>query len=902
MKKTLKTTGAFGLAAATIVTGLAFGPAATAATPPAADGTNAITVPQAPGAASPTNVYVGTVSTWIAMKFRGTDVHGIGYLTAPVGTTIEDAEIRDSSTGARDEARTSRIRIASDKKSLQAWGTSASGDNLHWGTEGYYLAFRLRVASTVVPGTKLTGGQLTVRRAPEFGGGFVAQGALNITALAAPFSAHVESVDSSTRSAVISGHAVPGSTILVNYLPSGYADDTGYWSAKVTGLEPGSNLFRVEARKDGTTTEPIYVDAKLDVASLMASVSFPADHTQNAVVSGTAEPGATIVVRDAAGTEIARTEASASGDSTWTAEIPAPNAGGDHPVTIQQEIDGTAAGEISLAVAYGPAVSITSPVDGAAHDTGPVTMTGTGEAGATVTVREQGTETILGATTVPTNGAWTLKTTNVNNRKRVLEVTQSGKGNNTTRSTVTLNPDNEKLPVIVAPTVVSPAAGSTVTTSRPTFSGTGQEGATVTIGYNAKKVIGTGVVKDGTWTITPTRGLGMGVSTLVVTQTAGDDVQTVTHTITRVAVEQPLSVTSHVNGQTYAPGLTTFRGTAPVGSTIRATNQWGTVMGATTATDGTWSFNRNLGPTTTGYDLTFVATPPTGAPQTVSLKLVYAGTLAFQVSSPKNNSTYAVGTTTFTGTAAPGTTITATNQWGTPMGRAETGLGTTWSFDRYLGPTGAGYDITFVATKGTQTQRTTVHLKPAVVNVPVAVTSHSDGATYRPGKNILTGTGTPGATIKAVNAKNNWNVPMGQTKVTADGTWALPARNWGPSNDYAIKVTQTNPDKTTSTTTVTVMAPVFAPLVLTSPAIGDTYDNGVAATFTGTATPYARVTVSSAKSTTVYRTVEADAQGNWSFTRTWGPNHHYSLNITQKALDGQTGTPITGFSWNSSGN
>jgi hypothetical protein len=76
----------------------------------------------------------------------------------------------------------------------------------------------------------------------------------------------------------------------------------------------------------------------------------------------------------------------------------------------------------------------------------------------------------------------------------------------------------------------------------------------------------------------------------------------------------------------------------------------------------------------------------------------------------------------------------------------------------------------------------------------------------------------------------------------------------------------------------------------------------VAATFTGTATPFATVTVSSATSSTVYREVQADAQGNWSFSRAWGPSHNYTLNITQKALDGQTGDPISGFAWHPSGN
>ncbi|NRD27880.1 Ig-like domain-containing protein [Frigoribacterium sp. VKM Ac-2836] len=834
----------------------------------------------------------GDVSDWIDVKLTYPTLLGYGSFTAPEGTTIEAIEARWNKNDVLEDS----VRIANNGRTAtiksREWLAPTS---LFWGSNGLYLKVKLRVSPTAPPQSELSGGDLTI-----VGVLGITQDRTDVPVFTAGMSATPTTIDIPGRSSQLTGQGDPGSLIVLNGKTETLVGDDGVWTATVGGLTLGSNPVTVEQFANGLKTDSAVINVDLRVAPLGGTVSMPAEIDAEVIASGTAQAGSQVVLTNTSGHEVARTTTAT--DGTWSTPVTAPGVGGKYTLTAHQEVDGEPNGNLSLTVAYGPAVSITSPVDGAAHDGGLVTMSGTGEAGATVTVREQGTEAILGATTASAGGTWTLKTTTLDDYKHVLEVTQSGKGNNTTRSTVTLNPDNEKLPVIVAPTVVSPAAGSTVTTSRPTFSGTGQEGAVVTIGYNAKSIIGTGVVEDGKWTIAPTRGLGMGVSTLVVTQTAGDDVQTVTHTITRVAAEQPLRVTSHASEQTYIPGKTTFRGTAPVGSTIRATNQWGTVMGATTATDGTWSFVRNLGPTTTGYDITFVATPPTGAPQTVSLKLIYAGTLAFQVSSPKNNSTYAVGTTTFTGTAAPGTTITATNQWGTPMGRAETGLGTTWSFDRYLGPTGAGYDITFVATKGTQTQRTTLHLNSALTNVPVAVTSHADGATYRPGKNILTGTGTPGATVKAVNAKNNWNVPMGQTKVDADGTWALPERNWGPSNDYAIKVTQTNPDKTTSTTTVNVTAPVFAPLVLTSPAVGDTYDNDVAATFTGTATPFATVAVSSATSDTTFRTVEADAQGNWSFTRTWGPDHDYLLTITQKALDGQTGTPITGFAWNSSGN
>ena len=877
MKKTLKTAAAFGLTAATIITGLSVSPAAMATTP--SDWTQSFTPTLSDGSLGEVHVSVDNPDA--------STPKGLNYsFTAPSGTTI--------SSGPRYRANDSDwARLGGC--SLNTSRTTVSCVDSSWAMPA---RTHFDVAVTLEAVTPLAQRGLVADGVFEItGGSAMPRTKVPLAYVAhALFAATVDSVDLHARTAVLGGHGKPGATVIVNGVQEVDVEADGTWSSSVSGLTLGVNTVPLEQWENGEKTDETSVEVDLAVAAVTASTSFPADYTQEGVTSGTAHPGATVVIEDADGTEIDR--APAGIDGTWSMEIPAPNAGGDYTVSIHQEIDGEANGQITETITYGAAVTVTRPVPDAAHDGGPVTMRGTGEPGARVDVREEGSIAVIGSETVLQNGTWNLTTTNVDDRKHTLVTTQTGKGNNVTTSTIVLNPDAND---VDAPTVETPEAGSTVTTSRPTFTGHGHDGATITIGYGPNSIIGTGTVVDGEWTIAPTRGLGMGVSNLVVTQTAGADVQTLTHTLTRVAVEQPLRVTSHVDGQTYAEGTTTFRGTAPVGSAIRATNQWGTVMGTATATDGTWSFNRNLGPTTAGYDLTFVATPPVGDPQTVSLKLHYQGALAFEVTSPVNDSTYTVGTTTFTGTAAPNTAVTATNQWGTPMGSANTRLGTTWAFDRYLGPTSAGYDITFVATKGADVQRSTLHLNTAVVNVPVAVTSIADGATYRPGLNVLAGTGTPGATVEAVNATNGWNVPMGRATVKADGTWALPERNWGPSNDYAIQVTQTNPDKTTSTTTVTVKAPVFEPLVLTSPAVGDTYDTGVAALFEGTATPFAAITVRSAQSSAKYRTVHADADGNWSFTRVWGPTHDYVLNIEQRAKNGQADA-ITGFAWNHSGN
>ncbi|WP_148061169.1 Ig-like domain-containing protein [Frondihabitans sp. PhB188] len=696
------------------------------------------------------------------------------------------------------------------------------------------------------------------------------------------------------RTAKLTGAAKPDSTVVIDDNQEVDVDSDGNWSAVLEDLNYGKNSTHLENWGDGKKISELDFMFDLDVAAVTGTASATTTVTDDVTIAGTGEKNVDITITDEDGKTVATTKTD-SETGRYEHTVAAPNASGAHTFTVTQSINGTDAGSTSVEFIYGAATTITSPVDNYVHPGGTLTFSGRGEPQAQVRIQEEGKTGILQGGHVLSSGAWSLRVAELSNAKHTLVVTQTGKGNNITTATLVLNPDGTVDPgdgegEITAPTVESPGNNSNVTTSRPVFTGHGHPGATVKIGYGPNSTIGTATVDaDGEWTANLTSGLALGRSTLIVTQTSGKDTQTLTHIVNRVAAEAPFRVTSHTNNENYAEGMTTFRGTAAVGATIRAVNQWGTVMGTDTA-DGTgnWAFNRNLGPTTTGYDITFTATKD-GRTETTQLHLNYQGVIAFQVTSPANNSTYEVGNATFRGKASPNTVVTAVNQWNTRMGTATANLDGDWAFSRNLGPTTAGYDIRFTATKGDDVQRSTLHISQAVTNVPVEVTSIADGATYTPGLNILRGTGTPNATITAVNAKNGWNVAMGTTKVTADGTWALPERNWGPSNDYEIKVTQTNPDKTTSTTMVNIFAPVFKDLEVTGVTTGAENGPGaIFATFTGTATPGGSVTIKSASTGSPYQTVEVNPQGQWTATRTWNATHTYNLIFDQVAKDGKT--------------
>lgn len=364
---------------------------------------------------------------------------------------------------------------------------------------------------------------------------------------------------------------------------------------------------------DGVRTT---VDLKTEsaVAPVAGTVVFPANRDYEAIVHGTATPFATIIVRDAAGTEVSRRLATYTG--TWAAPVPAPNAAGDHVVTVSQEVDGEPQGETSITISYGAAVQVTSPGDGATHTGGPVTLTGTGEPGGRITVRDGDTGRTLGLSLVREDGSWTNTTTTLDDRTRVLEVRQLAKGNNTITSTLTLNPDaGEITPIEV--TNPKDVADGFAPNAPFTFEGTGHAGRTVTVINKYGTLLGTTTVgADGTWAWTRA---DMGTSTwyLGFAQDRGLDTQSV-DTVTGFAPNQALApepgptldmvVTAPADPAAgYTPNSPfTFEGTGTAGTTLTIENAYGTPLASTTVdADGTWSWTRaNMGTST--WKLVFV--------------------------------------------------------------------------------------------------------------------------------------------------------------------------------------------------------------------------------------------------------------------------------------------------------
>lgn len=410
------------------------------------------------------------------------------------------------------------------------------------------------------------------------------------------FVAQTDSIDPASRTARISGTGYPGATVEINSTQNVPVDRDGAWNAVVTDLPFGDSSILVEEflTQDGipTKTAEQALAVTITIGAVTAAGAFDADPARRATISGTAHPGATVEVRDAEDGVIATTAASLT-TGRYSVEVTAPDAGGVYATSVNQIIAGERNGSVRIDLDYGAAVSITTPAQDAIHEGGPVSMSGRGDPGARITVRQQGTSDIIGSTTVLVSGSWNLKTTALDDREAVLEVTQQSRGDNTTRALVTINPGASTTDPLV---VEAPADGSTVVApdNLVDFSGTAEPGARVVVkAGNGRVVIDTTADASGRWAA---RGLlGHQWYQLTTEYTAPDQAMVGGSLAVTVkaaeGVSRPFAVTTPADDTTVvAPdNLVTFAGTGTTDATVVIKASNGRTVVETTVDDfGTW--------------------------------------------------------------------------------------------------------------------------------------------------------------------------------------------------------------------------------------------------------------------------------------------------------------------------
>ena len=181
-----------------------------------------------------------------------------------------------------------------------------------------------------------------------------------------------------------------------------------------------------------------------------------------------------------------------------------------------------------------PSAPAITAIGGADHEvstqTGDQAVVGTAETGSIVTLTFN--RTTLGSVAVP-GGSWSYRLTTANlatigegSGKTVIATAKDTAGNTSTPTTSSPNGVDTTAPG--APTTLTLASGSDSGTkgdditnvALPTFTGTGENRATVTL-FDGATAIGTGPVTNGTWSITATVALSEGANSITAAEMDG---------------------------------------------------------------------------------------------------------------------------------------------------------------------------------------------------------------------------------------------------------------------------------------------------------------------------------------------------------------------------------------------
>ena len=688
-----------------------------------------------------TPVATPIVETVTGSTTKGYEVKG----TAEVGTTIE----------VRDAAGT-------------VLGTATTG------TDGKYTV-------TLAPG-KATANQ-TLSVVAKNASGTESQPATATT----PADVTAPTVDNITGNSgsgyEITGTADPNTTIEVRdpagaVIGTGTSDANGDFTVTLpTGTtNPGDTLTVIGKDNAGNESQPTEVLVPSDATVTAPTVT---GVTGNSVagyqVTGTADPNATIEIRDADGNVIAT--GTADGTGSFAVNLPAGTANANETLTALAK---DPAGNTSTPTTFQtPADEVVAPpsVDKVTGNTTQgYQVTGTAEVGTTIEVRATD-GTVLGTATTGPTGQYTV-------------TLASGKA--TAKQTVNVVAKNDTGLESQPTTAMTPADVTTPTigditgdsTTGYEITGTADPNTTIEVRNPDGTIIGTTTTDDqGNFTVDLPAGAANPGDTLTVVGKDGDGNES-----------QPTEVTVPEDATVAAPTVTTVTGTTATGYQVTGTaepnvtieihNEAGLVI-ATGTTDGAGAFTITLptGTATANEALTAIAKDAAGKESNPTAFKTPADPDA-PVATPTVDKI--TGSTTkgyqVVGAAEVGTTVEVRDADGTVLGMETTGTDGKYTVTLEPGKASANETITVVAKNATGKES-----QPATATTPADLATPTiDSITGNSSKGYeITGTAEPKTTIDVRDADGTI-IAATTANETGQYTVTLPAGVVTPGETITI--------------------------------------------------------------------------------------------------------------------
>ncbi|MDV6713242.1 BapA prefix-like domain-containing protein [Pseudomonas aeruginosa] len=636
----------------------------------------------------------------------------------------------------------------------------------------------------------------------------------------------------------LSGTAEPGSSVTLtdgNGNPIGQvtADGSGNWSfTPSTPLADGTVVNATATDPAGNTSGQgsTTVDG---VAPTTPTVNL----SNGSSLSGTAEPGSTVILTDGNGNPIAEVTADGSGNWTYTPSTPIAN--GTVVNVVAQDAAGNSSPPATVTVdSSAPPAPVINPSNG-------VVISGTAEAGATVTLTDAGGNPI-GQVTADGSGNWSFTPgTPLANGTVIVATATDPTGNTGPQAATTVDAVAPPAPVI------DPSNGTTI-------SGTAEAGAKVILTDGNGNPIGeTTADGSGNWTFTPATPLANGTVVNAVAQDpAGNTGPQGSTTVDAVAPNTPVVNPSNGN---------LLNGTAEPGSTVTLTDGNGNPIGQTTADgSGNWSFTPGS-QLPNGTVVNVTASDAAGNTSPPATTTVDSSLPSIPQVDPSNGSV-------ISGTADAGNTIIITDGNGNPIGQVTADGSGNWSFTPGI-PLPDGTVVNVVARSPSN-----VDSAPAVITVdgvaPAApVIDPSNGS-------VIAGTAEAGATVILTDGGGN---PIGQATADGSGNWTFTPSTPLANGTVINAVAQDPAGNTSGPASVTVDA-IAPPAPVIDPS------NGVV--ISGTAEAGATVILTDGNGNPIGQ-VTADGSGNWAFTPATPLANGTVINALAQDAAGNTSGPAS---------
>ncbi|MCR8549397.1 Ig-like domain-containing protein [Salipiger sp. P9] len=744
----------------------------------------------------------------------------------------------------------------------------------------------------------------------------------------------------------LTGSAEAGATVTVEIGGTSYttvATDAGLWSVTVPSGDiaggtytTGITVSAVDVAGNATTTTgTLSVDTETSVA--LTGTPLTGDDVINAqemagglTLTGTAEPGATVMVAVAGLSQEASVDASGAWTVTFTG-LPSGSYDTEATVTATDAAGNSATATHAFAVDTEAGVTLDGGIAGdgvvnAVEAAGGVALSGSAEPGASVVVEVGGNSYTTMATA---SGVWTvtLPASDIASGTygSAVTVTATDAAGNVATTSGSFAVDTE-----TAVTLNGGIAGDGVVNAAEAaggvaLSGNAEPGASVVV-----EVAGTSYTTTatgaGVWTVTvPAADVAAGTYSSGVTVTATDaagNVATTTggfdvDTETAVALSAtPVEGDGIVNAAERGDGVT-LTGTAEPGASVAVT--LGAVTHAATVdASGNWAVSfaaSEIPEGETTLPVTAVSTDAAGNSATASGEIA-VDTLVrnFGIASTPGgadgviNAEEAAEGLTLTGTTEPGAsvqitlnglartaTVDADGNWTVTYSAAELPSGEQTVALTATSTDAAGNTETLTQNVVIDTEAGLLTISPDPVEGDDVVNAAeaSDGV-------VITGTSTPGQMVEVTMEGVTHTVQTG-----SDGVWEAPfsAAEIAPGT-YTAEITATITDAAgntlTRTDTVAVDTEVVNFAISDTPVETDDVVNAAEASdgivLTGTTEPGSSVTVTFEGTT---RTATVDAAGNWSasFTAAEIPDGQYDAVAEVSTTDpaGNTATASASF-------